>query len=144
MVRAYQGGTGGCSEPLVPLPGVEVTRETVQAALLRTREAAQIARTGNVDDAELAFAGYCTVCTLAGVRRELRDEPLFGKVHDLTHNLDGIVRQKDKALAKGLCQDVLAIEVEFWKDRRPDEVARLLDSIAQRLEQALALLPVER
>ncbi len=141
MVKAYWGGDSSCV--LGPLPGVEVTASSLSAAIDRTWEATAAARRGAVDDAELAFSGYCTVCTQAGVRRQLREEPMFGKVHDLAHNVDQMVRPLAPDLAKAMCLDLLALEEEFWGERRPSEVARLLEALAAKLEAARRILQEE-
>jgi len=142
MVKAYQGGGSTCS--LQPVPGVEVTASSLAAAVDRTREAAAAAREGRVSDAELAFAGYCTVCTQLGVQHQPKQgEAMFGRVHDLAHNVDGALRPLEPSLAQELCRHVVALEVEFWTERRPAEVARLLEAVAADLEAARRLLTRE-
>jgi hypothetical protein len=60
----------------------------------------------------------------------------FVPVHDFSHALDPYIRQKDEALGKRLCEDVIAVEKEFALDRRPQEVARLAEEIRLIVAQA--------
>ena len=67
----------------------------------------------------------------------------FFEPHNLTHNVDGPLRQVDEALAIRLCNDVVIMESELAGNRNPSVMAEQARKIREILAAAAAALGVE-
>ena len=115
ILRGGQSATG-CSATLPPLAASTTSAEDFRLADIALQKMATAASAGDLDGADKAFF-----------------QPMgnFGPVHDFSHAVDPVIRQKDVALGKRLCEKVLEIEKEFALDRRPAMIADLAQQIRQ-------------
>jgi hypothetical protein len=124
VVMLIRGSPAGQSDPcastLAPLGTVTVDQAEMEFAIAGLERTSQMAMAGNVQGAEQAF---------------------FGRVHNLTHNLDTVLRPRDEVLGRQLCQATLALETEFSGARRPQEIARLSQELVRIIRQAMPLVP---
>ena len=106
------GVSPACAQPIGAVTSDPLTEERILAASEQMRQTAGQAASGDVTAASNAFAG---------------------EAHNITHDIDGSLRQADAELAVALCESVLLIEVEFGGT--PDATV-----IAEEAEKSAALL----
>jgi hypothetical protein len=81
-----------CSHPIGAVTADPLTAQRVQNAIDDMRKSAQLAAAGDQNGAQTAFSG---------------------DAHNITHDIDGPLRQTDEALAVKLCEAVLVIELHL-------------------------------
>lgn len=99
-----------------------------------TLSAFQAADEGLVTTIELASLGDVAAAETA----------FFGAAHDLTHNVDGSLRQVDEGLAIQLCNEVVIMERELVNNRDSsivEEQAQKIREIVKTVAVALGLNP---
>jgi len=107
-----------CSQPLRSLTSQPVTEDRLLKAVEGMKQLSAVAATGDTAQAPGLFLGSDT--------------------HNLTHDLDGRLRQANPDLAKQLCLSVVTIENELMGSIDPATVIREADIAATLLEQAAA------
>lgn len=113
-----------CQQPTAPFTNSPVTRDRLQGAIAGMRRLAQGAAAGDRDGAPGLFFGT--------------------DAHNVTHDIDAPLRQRDAALGKDLCRSMVTLELQLSGDRKMDVVRREAESIAAILERAgaeMGLLP---
>ncbi len=112
-------GTSICDQPLPALGSGQVNEEQFNMADAASDLVIRLADEGDVDGAYIAF---------------------FPGVHDLTHNVDGPLRDSNDDLAIRLCIAVAQIEAEFAFGGEAATVAEEAEGIRDLLRQAAAEL----
>lgn len=106
-----------CSQPLRPLTSQPVTQDRLLKAVEGMKQLNAAAATGDAAQAPGLFLGSDT--------------------HNLTHDLDGRLRQANPELAKQLCLSVVTIEKELTGSSDPATIKREADMAATLLQQAV-------
>jgi hypothetical protein len=112
------GVRAACNSPLKPITSQPVTRERVAKAANGMRQMSAAAAAGDADEVSNLFVGSDT--------------------HNLTHDIDGRLRQADPELGRQLCMNVVTIENQLTGRIDPGVVQRSADTAAGLLEQAAA------
>ena len=115
------GASGPCAFPIGAIGVQPLTDERVLAAVAAFRETAEIARTGDVTGASVAFSG---------------------DAHNITHDIDGPLRSADPDLAVDLCESVLEIERQFATAADTAVIADESETSAGLLEEAGRVLRI--
>jgi hypothetical protein len=110
------GVRAACSSPLKAITAEPVTRDRVDKAAAGMRQLSAAADAGDAALVTKLFVGSDT--------------------HNLTHDIDGRLRQVDPELAKQLCMSVVTIENQLTGRIDPSTVKRAADTAARLLEQA--------
>jgi hypothetical protein len=110
-----------CTRTVRPLTDEPLTGSAFQAADDDLSALIDLAEAGDVNGAQVAFF-----------------EP-----HNLTHNVDGPLRQVDEALAIRLCNEVVTMERELVGNRDPTVMAEQARKIRDLLTAIAAALDVE-
>ena len=110
-----------CTRTIPSLTDQPLTRSTFEAADDDLSAMIDLAEASDVTGAQVAFF-----------------EP-----HNLTHNVDGPLRQVDEALAIRLCNEVVIMESELAGNRDPSVMAEQARKIREILAAAAAALGVE-
>lgn len=113
-----------CQRPAAPFTSSAVTRERLAGAIAGLRRLAQAAAAGDRDGAPGLFFGT--------------------DAHNVTHDIDAPLRQRDAALGEELCRSMITLEMQLSGDRKMDVVRREAESTAAILERAgaeMGLLP---
>ena len=112
-------GTNICDQPLPALGSGLVNEEQFDTADASINRVIRLADEGDLDGAQIAF---------------------FPAVHDLTHNVDGPLRDSNDDLAKRLCKAVAQIEAEFAFGGEAATVAEEAVGIRELLRETAAEL----
>jgi len=120
-ITPIPGASEACAFPIGAIGVQPLTDERVVAAVAAFRETAEIARTGDVTGASLAFSG---------------------DAHNITHDIDGPLRSADPDLAVDLCESVLEIERQFATTADATVIAVHAESSAGLLEEAGRVLGI--
>lgn len=112
------GVRAACNSPLKPITSQPVTRERVDKASAGMKQLSAAATTGDEEQVRKLFIGSDT--------------------HNLTHDIDGRLRQADPELGKQLCMSVVSIENELTGRIDPTTVKSAADTAAGLLEEAAA------
>lgn len=112
------GVRAACNSPLNPITSQPVTKERVDKAAEGMKQLSAAAGTGDGGLVTRLFVGSDT--------------------HNLTHDIDGRLRQADPELGKQLCMSVVTIENQLTGKIDPGTVQRAADTAAALLEQAAA------
>lgn len=112
------GVRAACNSPLNPITSQPVTRERVDKAAEGMKQLSAAAGAGDAGLVTRLFVGSDT--------------------HNLTHDIDGRLRQADPELGKQLCMNVVTIEKQLTGKIDPVTVKRAADMAAGLLEQAAA------
>ena len=110
------GVRAACSSPLKPITSQPVTRERVDKAAEGMKQLSAAAAAGDAGLVTRLFVGSDT--------------------HNLTHDIDGRLRQADPELGKQLCMNVVTIENQLTGKIDPGTVQRAADTAAGLLERA--------
>jgi hypothetical protein len=103
-----------CRRPVPPLSQNAVTAESLAQAISGLRELSTV-RGGDTFIAESLF---------------------LGDTHNLTHDIDAVLRPVDPDLARDLCRSVVIVENEFAGQRRLGIIADEATTIADLLSEA--------
>lgn len=107
---------GPCQSPIGAVTSNPLTADRINAAAADLRQTAEVAATGDRDAATLVF---------------------FGDAHNISHDIDGPLRQVDNALVVNLCLSILALEEQFAAGQMDaDVVSREAQNSAGLLEDA--------
>ncbi len=104
-----------CALPIGAIGVEPLTDKRLVAAVAAFRETASLARDGDVFGANEAF---------------------FGDAHNITHDIDGPLRNADPDLAVALCESVLEIERQFASSADTSVIAAESETGAGLLEEA--------
>lgn len=115
------GASGPCAFPIGAVGVQPLTDERLVAAVAAFRETAEIARTGDATGAGEAF---------------------FGDAHNISHDIDGPLRDADPGLAVDLCESVLEIERQFATTADTTVIADESETSAGLLDEAGRLLGI--
>jgi hypothetical protein len=85
-------GASACDSPIGAVSDQPITRERIEAVIPRYEALATAAASGDT-------------ASMTGI--------FFGDPHDITHDIDGPLRQVDLELAKELCLSVLTLEIQL-------------------------------
>lgn len=85
-------GSGACETPIGAITDQPITSERIEAAVINLRAVAGAASVGNTEP----MAGF-----------------FFGDAHDLTHDVDGPLRNSDPDLGERLCLSILTLEIQL-------------------------------
>jgi hypothetical protein len=107
-----------CERPLAPLTGNAVSEPRLIAAISGMRDISASAALGDVTRAESLF--YTT------------------DAHNVSHDIDAMLRLSQPELARRLCESVIRLENEIAGDLRRDVLAREANAIADALDEARA------
>lgn len=107
-----------CNQPLKPITSQPVTAERLTKAADGMKQLSAAAEAGDAAQVRNLFIGSDT--------------------HNLTHDIDGRLRQADPELGKQLCMSVVTIENQLTDSIDPATVKRAADMAASLLEQAAA------
>ena len=107
--------SGICSNPIPALTSEPVTKERLQSAISKMREVKSAADAGDQATAIFAFSG---------------------DTHAVTHDIDSLLREKDRLLAQDLCASIVLIEEEFGGTRDLQAVAPAAEIAAGLLEES--------
>ncbi|HEY5638915.1 MAG TPA: hypothetical protein VIW01_02590 [Dehalococcoidia bacterium] len=119
--KPIPGASGPCALPVGAIGVLPLTDERLVAAVAAFRETAATARAGDVIEASEAFAG---------------------DAHNITHDIDGPLRNADAALAVDLCESVSEIERQFATAADTTVIADEAEASAVLLEEAGRLLGI--
>lgn len=117
------GASGLCASPIGAIGVQPLTDERIVAAVAAFRETAEIARTGDLTGASVAFSG---------------------DAHNITHDIDLPLRDADPDLAVDLCKSVLEIERQFATTADTAVIANESETSAGLLEEAGRVLGITR
>ena len=120
-VTPIPGASDPCAFPIGAIGVQPLTDERVVAAVAAFRETAKIARTGDATGASVAFSG---------------------DAHNITHDIDGPLRDADPDLAVDLCESVLEIERQFATAADTAVIADESETSAGLLEEAGRVLGI--
>ncbi len=115
------GVSGACAFPVGAIGVQPLTDDRVVDAVAAFRETAEFARTGDVTGASVAFSG---------------------DAHNITHDIDGPLRDADPALAVDLCESIVEIERQFATTSDMNVIAAESESSAGLLEEAARVLGI--
>ena len=104
-----------CAGPLGVVTNEPLTAQRLQAAIEATRQVSAEAATGDEIELKTMF---------------------FGDAHNITHDIDGPLRQADEQLGIDLCNSVLKLEREFSVSFNRRVIADRANETADLLEQA--------
>jgi hypothetical protein len=109
------GASPACAQPIGAVTMDPLTEARILAASEQMRETADRAASGDAAAAGAAFAG---------------------DAHNITHDIDGPLRQADAQIAVALCESVLAIEIELGGGQDVAVIAEEAERSADLLEDA--------
>jgi len=115
------GASGLCASPIGGGGALPLTDERLVAAVAAFHETAEIARSGDVTGATAAFAG---------------------EAHNITHDIDGPLRDVDPGLAVKLCESVAEIEQQLATTPDTAVIADEAETGAGLLEEAGRVLGI--
>jgi hypothetical protein len=110
------GVRAACNQPLKPITSQPVTGDRLAKAVDGMKQVSAAAEAGNADLVSKLFVGSDT--------------------HNLTHDIDGRLREADPELGKQLCMSVVTIENQLTGSIDPPTVKRAADMAESQLEQA--------
>jgi hypothetical protein len=108
-----------CRQPIPPLSVVPVTPARIATAEEQLRAVAAAAETGDFRLAQALF---------------------FGETHNLTHDIDSHLREKDEELAIAICENVLTLETQLPAGTNLGLIQTSAEDVADQLEQARGVL----
>lgn len=111
-----------CDNPVGAVSDEPLTAARVQDAISAFEAVAQAAESGDAAAATQVF---------------------FGRAHDITHDIDGPLREADVALARQLCASVLELEIQLAGRYEMDVIETEAQRSAALLDQAQEALGLE-